>query len=109
MSASGSLRRCVPGSIARLFEPGERWSSGADTGFEALHSLYWLILRGARRIAERPAHDYASGLTVGLSSAILASRPLTNDGDASVDRSCARRTASLIATPSGTSSAQSSS
>jgi putative drug exporter of the RND superfamily len=44
-----------------------------------------------------------------LSSATLASRPLTNAGDASVDRSCASRTASLIATPSGTSSAQSSS
>jgi hypothetical protein len=52
---------------------------------------------------------YASGVSVGFSSWIFASRPLTNAGDASVDRSWASSTASLIATPSGTSSAQSSS
>ena len=52
---------------------------------------------------------YASGVRVGFRSLILASRPFTNAGDASVDRSWASRTASLIATPSGTSSAHSSS
>jgi len=41
---------------------------------------------------------------VGLSSTILLSRPLTNDGDSSVDRSLAKLTASLTATASGTSS-----
>jgi DNA-binding CsgD family transcriptional regulator/DNA polymerase III delta prime subunit len=29
---------------ARLFEPGERRPPGADVGFEALHSLYWLVV-----------------------------------------------------------------
>ena len=48
----------------------------------------------------------SSGAALGLTSLILASRPLTNAGDASVDRSWASVTASLIATPSGTSSAQ---
>jgi hypothetical protein len=38
-----------------------------------------------------------------------ASRPLTNAGEASVDRSLASTTASLMATPSGTSGAHSSS
>jgi RNA polymerase sigma factor (sigma-70 family) len=47
--------------------------------------------------------------SVGFSSRILASRPLTKAGDASVDRSRTSCTASLIATPSGTSSAHSSS
>ena len=29
---------------ARLFEPGERRPLDADAGFEALHSLYWLVV-----------------------------------------------------------------
>ncbi|MGB0093272.1 MAG: histidine kinase [Solirubrobacteraceae bacterium] len=32
------------GPAARLFEPEERHSPGADAGFEALHSLYWLVV-----------------------------------------------------------------
>jgi DNA-binding CsgD family transcriptional regulator len=32
------------GPAARLFEPDERQSPGADVGFEALHSLYWLVV-----------------------------------------------------------------
>jgi DNA-binding CsgD family transcriptional regulator len=32
------------GPAARLFEPGERRPLGADVGFEALHSLYWLVV-----------------------------------------------------------------
>ena len=32
------------GPAARLFEPDERRSLGADVGFEALHSLYWLVV-----------------------------------------------------------------
>jgi len=46
---------------------------------------------------------------VGFSAASRESTPFTKLGDASVDRSSAKATASLIATPSGTSSAQSSS
>jgi DNA-binding CsgD family transcriptional regulator len=34
---------------ARLFEPDERGSSDADVGFEALHSLYWLVVNLADR------------------------------------------------------------
>jgi DNA-binding CsgD family transcriptional regulator len=34
---------------ARLFEPDERQSPGADVGFEALHSLYWLVVNLADR------------------------------------------------------------
>jgi DNA-binding CsgD family transcriptional regulator len=34
---------------ARLFEPDERHSPGADVGFEALHSLYWLVVNLADR------------------------------------------------------------
>ena len=34
------------GPAARLFEPGER-PMGADAGFEALHSLYWLVVNMA--------------------------------------------------------------
>jgi len=66
----------------------------------------------ARRPSARggiPRACYFSGVRVGFRSLILASRPFTNAGDASVDRSWASRTASLIATPSGTSSAHSSS
>jgi DNA-binding CsgD family transcriptional regulator/tetratricopeptide (TPR) repeat protein len=32
------------GPAARLFEPGERRPLDADAGFEALHSLYWLVV-----------------------------------------------------------------
>ncbi|HEY7261214.1 MAG TPA: AAA family ATPase [Trebonia sp.] len=32
------------GPAARLFEPGERRSLDAGAGFEALHSLYWLMV-----------------------------------------------------------------
>ena len=32
------------GPAARLFEPDERESTAADAGFEALHSLYWLMV-----------------------------------------------------------------
>jgi DNA-binding CsgD family transcriptional regulator len=37
------------GPAARLFEPDERGSPGADVGFEALHSLYWLVVNLADR------------------------------------------------------------
>ena len=37
------------GPAARLFEPDERRSLGADVGFEALHSLYWLVVNVADR------------------------------------------------------------
>jgi predicted ATPase len=37
------------GPAARLFEPDERRSAGADIGFEALHSLYWLVVNIADR------------------------------------------------------------
>jgi DNA-binding CsgD family transcriptional regulator len=32
------------GPAARLFEPDERRPLGTDVGFEALHSLYWLVV-----------------------------------------------------------------
>jgi DNA-binding CsgD family transcriptional regulator len=32
------------GPAARLFEPGERRPLDTDAGFEALHSLYWLVV-----------------------------------------------------------------
>jgi DNA-binding CsgD family transcriptional regulator len=32
------------GPAERLFEPPEAWPAGADGGFEALHSLYWLVV-----------------------------------------------------------------
>jgi DNA-binding CsgD family transcriptional regulator len=37
------------GPAARLFETDERGSLGADVGFEALHSLYWLVVNIADR------------------------------------------------------------
>ena len=37
------------GPAARLFEPDERRSLGADIGFEALHSVYWLVVNLADR------------------------------------------------------------
>jgi DNA-binding CsgD family transcriptional regulator len=37
------------GPAARLFEPHERQTPGAEVGFEALHSLYWLVVNLADR------------------------------------------------------------
>ncbi len=37
------------GPAARLFEPGEQRPLGAVVGFEALHSLYWLVVNIADR------------------------------------------------------------
>jgi DNA-binding CsgD family transcriptional regulator len=37
------------GPAARLFEPGQRRRDSADVGFEALHSLYWLVVNIADR------------------------------------------------------------
>jgi len=37
------------GPAARLFEPGERLPLDAAAGFEALHSLYWLVVNIADR------------------------------------------------------------
>ncbi len=37
------------GPAARLFEPDERRPPGAEVGFEALHSLYWLVVNVADR------------------------------------------------------------
>jgi DNA-binding CsgD family transcriptional regulator len=37
------------GPAARLFRPGERWTGSPDVGFEALHSLYWLMVNIADR------------------------------------------------------------
>ena len=37
------------GPAARLFEPDERRPLDADAGFEALHSLYWLVVNIADR------------------------------------------------------------
>jgi DNA-binding CsgD family transcriptional regulator len=37
------------GPAARLFEPDERGLPGTDVGFEALHSLYWLVVNLADR------------------------------------------------------------
>ena len=77
-------------------------------------SAVWFV-RVLRRFGLRvrfaqPGPDSAVGsCSDGLSSAMRARRPLMNAGEASVDRSRASSTASLIATPSGTSGAQSSS
>jgi DNA-binding CsgD family transcriptional regulator len=37
------------GPAARLFEPDESQAPGAEVGFEALHSLYWLVVTLADR------------------------------------------------------------
>jgi DNA-binding CsgD family transcriptional regulator len=37
------------GPAARLFEPDERHTRDAEVGFEALHSLYWLVVNLADR------------------------------------------------------------
>ena len=38
------------GPAARLFEPGERRPLDTDAGFEALHSLYWLVVNIADQL-----------------------------------------------------------
>jgi DNA-binding CsgD family transcriptional regulator len=45
----GDLFAGAAGPAARLFEPDERQSPGADVGFDALHSLYWLVVNLADR------------------------------------------------------------
>ena len=45
----GDLFAGAAGPAARLFEPDERRSPGADVGFDALHSLYWLVVNLADR------------------------------------------------------------
>ena len=47
--ANGGLFAGGAGPAARLFEPGDRWSGTADADFEALHSLYWLMVNIADR------------------------------------------------------------
>lgn len=43
-SGHADLFAGAAGPAARLFEPEERQPLGADVGFEALHSLYWLVV-----------------------------------------------------------------
>jgi len=43
-SGRADLFAGAAGPAARLFEQDERQSPGADVGFEALHSLYWLVV-----------------------------------------------------------------
>jgi DNA-binding CsgD family transcriptional regulator len=43
-SGRADLFAGAAGPAARLFERDERQSPGADVGFEALHSLYWLVV-----------------------------------------------------------------
>jgi DNA-binding CsgD family transcriptional regulator len=40
----GALFAGAAGPAARLFEPEERFSPNAEADFEALHSLYWLVV-----------------------------------------------------------------
>ena len=47
--AHADLFQGAAGPAARLFEPDERQAPGADVGFEALHSLYWLVVNLADR------------------------------------------------------------
>ena len=47
--ANGELFAGGAAPAARLFAPGGRWPGGADVGFEALHSLYWLMVNIADR------------------------------------------------------------
>ena len=44
VSGHADLFAGAAGPAARLFEPEERQPLGADVGFEALHSLYWLVV-----------------------------------------------------------------
>ena len=46
---SADLFAGAAGPAARLFEPDEPQSPGAEVGFEALHSLYWLVVNLADR------------------------------------------------------------
>jgi predicted ATPase len=48
-SGHADLFAGAAGPAARLFEPDEWQSPGADVGFEALHSLYWLVVNLADR------------------------------------------------------------
>ena len=54
------------GPAARLFEPDERQSPSADVGFEALHSLYWLVVN----LADRPVARVGRRLPVGRSDSL---------------------------------------
>jgi DNA-binding CsgD family transcriptional regulator len=47
--AGGDLFAAGAAPAVRLFEPEEAHPSGADGGFEALHSLYWLVVNLADR------------------------------------------------------------
>jgi DNA-binding CsgD family transcriptional regulator len=49
IDGSTGLFAGAAGPAARLFEPDERESPAADGGFEALHSLYWLMVNLADR------------------------------------------------------------
>src|SRR5215470_13810812 len=60
------------GPAERLFEPGERRSPDAGAGFEALHSLYWLVVNMAY-LAQR-----IEGLPVTM---LLTGRPPDAGGD----------------------------
>jgi DNA-binding CsgD family transcriptional regulator len=42
--AGANLFADAAGPAARLFEPEERVTRGVEAGFEALHSLYWLVV-----------------------------------------------------------------
>ncbi len=48
-SGRAGLFAGAAGPAARLFEADERQPRGADAGFEALHSLYWLLVNLADR------------------------------------------------------------
>ena len=56
-SGHADLFAGAAGPAARLFEPGERRPLGADVGFEALHSLYWLVVN----IADQAPRARAGG------------------------------------------------
>src|SRR5207249_2013479 len=45
----GNLFAGAAGPAARLFEPDQGHSRGVEAGFEALHSLYWLVVNLADR------------------------------------------------------------
>ncbi|HEY1276279.1 MAG TPA: AAA family ATPase [Thermoleophilaceae bacterium] len=47
--AHADLFQGAAAPAARLFEPDERQPPGGDVGFEALHSLYWLVVNLADR------------------------------------------------------------
>jgi DNA-binding CsgD family transcriptional regulator len=49
MVAGADLFAGAAGPASRLFEPDEQRATDADAGFEALHSLYWLVVNLADR------------------------------------------------------------